>query len=108
MTELPSESTWRLDLLGSHGHDASRVPATVEILAATAHELRLPLSHIKGFVSSLRRTDVHWDEATRHDFLAEIEVEADRLPNLVDALIQAGAANDTEAPTSMHVLTSAT
>ena len=48
-------------------------------LAGLAHELRLPLSHIKGFVSSLRRTDVHWDEATRRDFLAEIEVETDRL-----------------------------
>ena len=50
-----------------------------ELLAATAHELRLPLSHIKGFVSSLRRTDVQWDEATRRDFLADIEVDVPTL-----------------------------
>lgn len=81
-----------------------------ELLAATAHELRLPLSHIKGFVTSLRRTDVHWDEATRRDFLAEIEVETDRLADLADALIQASGANGakscipTRAPTTATAL----
>jgi signal transduction histidine kinase len=64
-------------------------PARDELLAATAHELRLPLSHIKGFVSTLRRTDVAWDEATRLDFLAEIEVEADRLAHLINQLLDA-------------------
>jgi hypothetical protein len=27
--------------------------------------VRKPLSHIKGFVSTLRRTDVEWDAETR-------------------------------------------
>ena len=58
-----------------------------EILASTAHELRLPLSHIKGFVSSLRRTDVQWDEQTRREFIAEIDHETDRLTRLVDSLL---------------------
>jgi K+-sensing histidine kinase KdpD len=68
------------------------------------------LSHIKGFVSSLRRTDVHWDEATRRDFLAEIEVETDRLAELVDPLIQASGANGakscvpTRAPATVTAL----
>ncbi len=61
-------------------------PSTEEILATTAHELRLPLSHIKGFVTTLRRTDVEWDAETRGEFLAEIELEADRLARLVDEL----------------------
>ena len=64
-------------------------PATDERLAATAHELRLPLSHIKGFVSTLLRTDVEWDEPTRRDFLTEIEVETDRLSLLVEHLLEA-------------------
>jgi two-component system sensor histidine kinase KdpD len=76
-----------------HPDTGSTDRARDELLAATAHELRLPLSHIKGFVSSLRRTDMHWDEATRRDFLAEIEIETDRLADLVDALIQASGAN---------------
>jgi two-component system, OmpR family, sensor histidine kinase KdpD len=65
--------------------------SAAEILAATAHELRLPLSHIKGFVSSLRRTDVEWDEQTRREFIAEIDLETDRLTELVDSLLAARA-----------------
>jgi two-component system sensor histidine kinase KdpD len=64
-------------------------PCTEKILAATAHELRLPLSHIKGFVTSLRRTDVEWDDETRSEFLAEIDLETDRLAQLVESLLVA-------------------
>ncbi len=67
--------------------DASYLPSTDEILAATAHELRLPLSHIKGFVTSLRRTDVDWEEDTRNEFIAEIDLETDRLAQLVESLL---------------------
>ncbi len=56
------------------------------VLTATAHELRLPLSHIKGCVASLRRTDVNLDEETQSEFLEQIENEADRLTQLVDSL----------------------
>ena len=75
-----------------------RRPSTDEILAATAHDLRLPLSHIKGFVSSLRRTDVEWDDETRKQFLAEIELETDRLAGLVETLLDAGAPYDSCTP----------
>jgi signal transduction histidine kinase len=71
--------------------DASSMPATEEIVAATAHELRLPLSHIKGFVTSLRRTDVEWDDATQKEFLAEIDVEADRLADILESMLAAAA-----------------
>ena len=67
--------------------NAPDLPSTDDMLASTAHELRLPLSHIKGFVSSLRRTDIDWDDETRCEFLTEIELEADRLANLIDSLI---------------------
>jgi two-component system sensor histidine kinase KdpD len=66
-------------------------PITEEALAAVAHDLRVPLSHIKGFVSSLRSADVVWDEETRQEFLAEIDLETDRLAELVDSLLQIGA-----------------
>ena len=65
--------------------------STEDILAATAHELRLPLSHIKGFVTSLRRTDVTWGEETRREFIAEIDVETDRLAELIDSLLSVRA-----------------
>jgi len=58
-----------------------------EFLAATSHELRTPLAHVKGFVSTLQRTDVEWDESTRREFLAEIDRETDRLSRLITDLL---------------------
>jgi signal transduction histidine kinase len=77
--------------LDNHLPDAPRLSSTVEILAAAAHELRLPLSHIKGFVTSLRRTDVNWDQETRSEFIAEVDRETDRLAELIDSLLAARA-----------------
>jgi two-component system sensor histidine kinase KdpD len=51
------------------------------------------LSHIKGFVSSLRRPDVEWDAKTREDFLLQIELEADRLSQMVDDLMDHSSAS---------------
>jgi signal transduction histidine kinase len=82
------------------------LPATHETVAAVAHDLKLPLSHIKGFVSSLRRDDMTWDDDTREEFLAEIEQEVDRLAQMVDGLMHArdkdiGREHDTKlAPTN--------
>jgi two-component system sensor histidine kinase KdpD len=67
------------------------LPPTHETVAAVAHDLKLPLSHIKGFVSSLRRDDLTWDDETRQEFLAEIEREVDRLAQIVDGLMRSHA-----------------
>jgi signal transduction histidine kinase len=80
-----------------------------EFLAATSHELRTPLAHIKGFVSTLRQADVEWDEATRQDFLAEIEREADRLTRLISNVLdisrlESGGLPIDAAPTSPRAL----
>jgi two-component system, OmpR family, sensor histidine kinase KdpD len=104
MTEPPSESTRRRDSLARYPEayrptgDARSLPGTGEILAATAHELRLPLSHIKGFVSSLRRTDVEWDDTTRSEFIADIDLETDRLAELVDSLLGARTPDGSYTP----------
>jgi PAS domain S-box-containing protein len=61
------------------------------VLGAVAHELRLPLSHMKGFISSLRRSDVQWDAETQAEFLADAEDEADRLEGLIENLLDHSA-----------------
>ena len=61
---------------------------THETMAAVAHDLKLPLTHIKGYVSSLRRDDTTWDEDTRQEFLAEIEQEVDRLAQMLESLMR--------------------
>jgi two-component system, OmpR family, sensor histidine kinase KdpD len=79
----------RLHEAEQQAHAAARQAVTVrdEFLAHASHELRTPLAHIKGFVSSLRQTDVGWDDDTRSDFLAEIEREADRLAKMISDLL---------------------
>jgi DNA-binding CsgD family transcriptional regulator len=60
--------------------------STDEILASAAHALRSPLSRVKGFVTTLLRTDIDWDDETRTEFIAEIDRDADRLAELVESL----------------------
>jgi len=59
-----------------------------EFLSMVTHELRTPLHHIKGFVSTLLQTDVTWDAATQQDFLVSIERETDRLSGLVEKILE--------------------
>ena len=68
-----------------HLTDASRLSSSEEVLASAAHEFRLPLRHIKGFVTTLLRTDIDWDDETRKEFIAEIDLETDRLSELVES-----------------------
>ncbi len=57
------------------------------LLAAVSHELRAPLSSIKGFASTLLRPDVSWDVDKQREFLTIIDEESDRLAGLVDELL---------------------
>jgi PAS domain S-box-containing protein len=68
--------------------DISACKEAEAVMDSIGHELRLPLSHIKGFVSSLQRTDLEWDPVTRKDFVVEIDREADRLASLIDDLLE--------------------
>jgi two-component system sensor histidine kinase KdpD len=66
------------------------------LLSSVSHDLRTPLAGIKAAIGSLLRRDVRWDEEDRQAFLADIDLEADRLTRLVSNLldlsrIEAGA-----------------
>ena len=66
------------------------------LLTAVSHDLRTPLASIKAAATSLLQKNVHWDEATRDDFLTAIDEETDRLTKLVSnfldlSRIQGGA-----------------
>jgi len=53
-----------------------------------SHELRTPLASIKGYATSLLRTDVEWDDETRREFLQIIDEESDRLSGLIADLLE--------------------
>jgi PAS domain S-box-containing protein len=67
--------------------DTSAQKGAEAAIAIAAHELRLPLSHIKGFVSTLRRSDASAQRSIRRDFLAEVERETNRLEQLIENLL---------------------
>ena len=67
-------------------------------ISVISHELKTPVALIKGYVSTLRLEDAHWDPAIVQDSLQVIEEEADRLAGLIENLLdasrlQAGALN---------------
>ncbi len=58
-------------------------------ISVISHELKTPVSLIKGYAGTLRREDAKWDEQTLRESLAVIEEESDRLNQLIDNLLDA-------------------
>jgi two-component system sensor histidine kinase KdpD len=58
-----------------------------ELMSNVSHELRTPLASIKGFTSTLLRTDVKWSEAEQKEYLSIINQETDRLTRLINDLL---------------------
>ncbi|MBC8075583.1 MAG: PAS domain S-box protein, partial [Chloroflexales bacterium] len=56
-------------------------------ISVISHELRTPVSIIKGYASTLRRDDASWSAETLRDGLLVIEEEADRLARQIQDLL---------------------
>lgn len=72
-------------------HDISKLVEVENLrttfLAMLGHELQTPLSLIKGYASTLGRSDGRWDDKVRNEGLQIIEEECDRLSKLVNRLL---------------------
>lgn len=55
-------------------------------IADASHELRTPLAAIKGMVEILNRPEFN-DDATRHEFMQQIEVESQRMETIIQDLL---------------------
>jgi len=58
-----------------------------DLLSNVSHELRSPLTSVKGIISSLLQEDIQWDDETRKMLLIGISEETDRLASLVTNLL---------------------
>ena len=71
----------------THFRTAEEIKST--FISIISHELRTPVTLIKGYASTLRRDDAKWDRTVVRDSLAVIEEEADRLAKMIDDLLDA-------------------
>jgi signal transduction histidine kinase len=59
-----------------------------DFVSIVSHELRAPLTAIKGFAKTLVTKDEELDAPTRREFLSTVNEQAERLARLVDDLLQ--------------------
>jgi signal transduction histidine kinase len=58
-----------------------------DFIATISHELHTPLGFIKGYTTSLLRSDTTWNPATQLEFLTIIDEESDHLLTLIDRML---------------------
>lgn len=58
-----------------------------DFIATISHELNTPLGFIKGYATSLLRSDTVWDSSTQREFLTIIDEEADHLVMLIERVL---------------------
>jgi signal transduction histidine kinase len=56
-------------------------------ISTISHELRSPLGFIKGYTTTLLRSDTTWDQTTQQEFLQIIDQETDQLMELIENLL---------------------
>jgi signal transduction histidine kinase len=87
-------------------HDITRFREAEELkstfVSVISHELKTPVSLIKGYAGTLRREDARWDEETLRESLAVIEEESDRLNELIDNLLDASRLQASALPLKLH------
>ena len=58
-------------------------------ISVVSHELKTPVSIIKGYAGTLGREDAQWPASVTQEYASVIEEEADRLTELIDNLLEA-------------------
>jgi signal transduction histidine kinase len=75
------ESQTQLELARQHAQFQD------DFIATISHEFHTPLGFIKGYTTSLLRSDTVLDSATQHEFLTIIDEESDHLVTLIDHIL---------------------
>ncbi len=68
-------------------HARHRAQLQDDFIATISHELHTPLGFIKGYTTSLLRSDTTWDSSTQQEFLTIIDEESDHLLALIDRML---------------------
>lgn len=58
-----------------------------EVMATLSHQLRMPLSAIKGYTTALLLDEINWPEEKRTEFLHLVEDECDNMQGMIKELL---------------------
>jgi signal transduction histidine kinase len=75
-----------------------------DFIATMSHELHTPLGFIKGYTTSLLRSDTTWDAATQREFLTIIDEESDHLVNLIDRILDSARLQSGSLPMEFQLV----
>jgi len=75
-----------------------------ELLSLASHELRSPLTSIRGYANTLLREFGHLGEQTQKEFLAGISSEAERLSHLISDLLDMSQIDEGRLPIQPRAL----
>ncbi|HEY9087436.1 MAG TPA: ATP-binding protein [Anaerolineaceae bacterium] len=67
-------------------------------ISTITHELRSPLGFIKGYTTTLLRSDMAWDQNTQQEFLNIIDQETDHLEELIENLLDSARLQSGQLP----------
>ncbi len=73
-------------------------------ISTITHELRSPLGFIKGYTTTLLRSDMTWDHATQQEFLAIIDQETDHLEELIENLLDSARLQSGQLPMNFQMV----
>ncbi len=79
-----------IQLLEAQSHALASAQADqlrAAFLSSISHEVRTPLTEIKGFASTLIQPDIEWDAETQRDFLMGINQASDRLLDVINDVL---------------------
>jgi len=69
-----------------------------DFIATISHEVNTPLGFIKGYTTSLLRSDIAWDQSTRQEFLTIIDEETDHLIGLIGQMMDSARLKNGKLP----------
>jgi signal transduction histidine kinase len=75
------------DRIATMEYDRQQVILQEDFISTISHELLSPIGFIKGYTTTLMRSDTTWNQSDQREFLAIIDEETDRLQELIDNLL---------------------
>lgn len=69
-----------------------------DFIATISHDFNTPLGFIKGYTTSLLRSDISWDPETTQEFLSIINEETDQLINLIGQMLDSARLKNGKLP----------